>query len=129
MVYCEPAAPHRPFRNHGGCCPHDGNGRQEGDGGVPLLRAGGSHGGFADNDLTAIGVLEALMGHGLGVPGDVAASTLVGLTSIDQHSRELGRTAAATMLQRLSDPDREPSITNLGPTLVVRRTTDPSWRG
>jgi DNA-binding LacI/PurR family transcriptional regulator len=88
---------------------------------------------FADNDLTAIGVMEALSSHGVDVPGEVAvigcdntemaASPLIGLTSIDEQARELGRIAAGVMLERLAG-DTGPAITRkLNPTLLVRRST------
>jgi DNA-binding LacI/PurR family transcriptional regulator len=90
---------------------------------------------FADNDLTAIGVMEALATNGLAVPGDVAVvgcdnieiagSPLIRLTSIDQHARELGRIAAGVMLGRLAG-ETGPAVTRkLEPTLMVRRSSDP----
>jgi DNA-binding LacI/PurR family transcriptional regulator len=88
---------------------------------------------FADNDLTAIGVMEALSSAGIAVPGEVAvagcdntemaASPLIGLTSIDQHARELGRIAAEVMLGRLAGEDGPAIIRKLEPTLKVRRST------
>lgn len=89
---------------------------------------------FADNDLTAMGVMAALSAHGVDVPGhvavmgcdntDVAASPLIGLTSIDEQARELGRIAAGVMLDRLAGGDGPASTRRLDPTLVVRRSTD-----
>lgn len=90
---------------------------------------------FAHNDLSAIGVMEALQAHGLAVPEDmavvgcdnieVAASPLVGLTSLDQHARDLGRVAAQVMLDRL-DGAGGPAVTRrLEPDLVVRRSSAP----
>jgi DNA-binding LacI/PurR family transcriptional regulator len=89
---------------------------------------------FADNDLSAIGVMEALAGRGIDVPGDVAvigcdntemaASPLIGLTSIDQHARELGKIAAVVMLERLGGNTESAITRKLVPTLVVRRSTD-----
>jgi DNA-binding LacI/PurR family transcriptional regulator len=90
---------------------------------------------FADNDLTAIGVMEALSSQGVDVPGEVAvagcdniemaASPLIGLTSIDQQARELGRIAARVMLQWLSGLTGPPVTEKLEPTLMVRRSSDP----
>lgn len=90
---------------------------------------------FAHNDLTAIGIMEALATHGLRVPDDVAivgcdnielaASPLIGLTSIDQHAGELGRVAAQVMLDRLAG-SAGPAVTRkLEPALVVRSSSDP----
>lgn len=94
---------------------------------------------FAHNDLTAIGVMEALMAAGLRVPEDVAvvgcdnievaASPLIGLTSIDQHPAELGRLAARAMLDRIDGADGAgvPAVSRkLEPVLLVRRSSDPA---
>lgn len=93
---------------------------------------------FAHNDVTAIGIMEALAGQGLRVPQDmavvgcdnisIAASPLIGLTSIDQHAAELGRLAAKVMLERLEQPagaDRPSVVEKLEPVLKVRSSTTP----
>ena len=91
---------------------------------------------FAHNDLTAIGIMEALAAAGLAVPGDVAivgcdnievaASPLIGLTSIDQHASELGRTAAQVMLERIAGFSGPAVTRKLEPALLVRRSSDPN---
>ncbi|MHC6594947.1 LacI family DNA-binding transcriptional regulator [Arthrobacter sp. C152] len=91
---------------------------------------------FAHNDLTAIGVMEALASRGLSVPGDVAivgcdnievaASPLIGLTSIDQHAGELGRLAAQAMLDRIAGTAGAGVVRKLEPALKVRRSSDPA---
>lgn len=91
---------------------------------------------FAHNDLTAIGIMEALAAHGLSVPGDVAvvgcdnievaASPLIGLTSLDQHARELGRVAAQVMLDRVAGTGGPELTRKLEPALMVRRSSDPA---
>jgi DNA-binding LacI/PurR family transcriptional regulator len=88
---------------------------------------------FTHNDLTAIGVMEALHSHGMAVPEDVAivgcdnievaASPLIGLTSIDQHARELGRAAAEAMLDRIANPGGPAITRKLQPALLARRST------
>jgi DNA-binding LacI/PurR family transcriptional regulator len=88
---------------------------------------------FADNDVTAIGVMEALTSQGLNIPGDVAVvgcdntqiadSPLVGLTSVDQHAHQLGRLAAEILLARLEGGPVLANPLKLEPTLVVRRST------
>jgi DNA-binding LacI/PurR family transcriptional regulator len=89
---------------------------------------------FTHNDMVAVGVLDALGSRGLPVPGavsvvgydntELAATQLVGLTSIDLHARELGRLAASAMLSRLdSGEEREPQRIRIDPVLVVRKTT------
>lgn len=94
---------------------------------------------FAANDLVALGVLDELSSRGVSVPGDVsvvgydntelAGSHLVSLTTVDHHAQELGRLAAATILQRLDGDTQSPSITlHVDPRLVVRRTTGPPRR-
>ncbi|MFF1253601.1 LacI family DNA-binding transcriptional regulator [Pseudarthrobacter sp. NPDC058329] len=90
---------------------------------------------FAHNDLTAIGIMEALAAHGLSVPGDVAivgcdnievaASPLIGLTSIDQHAGQLGREAAQAMLDRIAGSSGPGLTRKLDPVLVVRRSSSP----
>lgn len=94
---------------------------------------------FAHNDLTAIGVMEALQAHGLAVPDDmavvgcdnieVAASPLIGLTSIDQHARKLGRVAAQVMLDRLDGAGGAAVTRKLKPELLVRRSSGPPAGG
>lgn len=90
---------------------------------------------FAHNDLTAIGIMEALASQGLAVPGDVAivgcdnievaASPLIGLTSIDQHARELGRVAAQLMLDRIGGLSGPAVTRKLEPVLMARRSSEP----
>lgn len=89
---------------------------------------------FAHNDLVALGVLDALAGRHIPVPDSVsvvgydntelAATQLVGLTSVDLHARELGRLAAAALLRRL-DGDMTSALSKIevDPLLVVRRTS------
>ena len=102
------------------------------DSGAPLPTAV-----FAHNDLTAIGIMEALADRGLSVPGDMAivgcdnievgASPLIGLTSIDQHAGELGRVAARAMLERIAGTAAGPGVTHkLEPALMVRRSSGPA---
>ncbi|MDQ0146933.1 LacI family DNA-binding transcriptional regulator [Pseudarthrobacter niigatensis] len=91
---------------------------------------------FAHNDLTAIGIMEALASRGLSVPGDVAivgcdnievaASLLIGLTSIDQHAGQLGRLAAQAMLERVAGTAGQAGTRKLEPALMVRRSSDPA---
>ncbi|WP_159824242.1 LacI family DNA-binding transcriptional regulator [Arthrobacter sp. 9AX] len=91
---------------------------------------------FAHNDLTAIGIMEALAAHGLSVPGDVAivgcdnievaASPLIGLTSINQHAGELGRLAAQAMLDRAAGPPGPAVTRKLEPALMVRSSSNPA---
>lgn len=88
---------------------------------------------MAYNDVSALGVLDSLVSRGLRVPDDVsvigydntelAASPLLGLTSVDLHAREIGKIAAGVALERLAGATRPRIIRTLKPTLVRRRTT------
>ena len=88
---------------------------------------------YANNDLAAFAVLDALAEENLRVPEDVAvvgfdnlgASELhsVSLTSIDQQPILQGKLAVRTALARALDKDKEPIREVLAPHLVVRRST------
>ncbi|HXF42678.1 MAG TPA: LacI family DNA-binding transcriptional regulator [Pyrinomonadaceae bacterium] len=89
---------------------------------------------FAFNDISAIGAIRALEEMGLRVPKDVsvlgfddiyaAAFHNPALTTIKQPLFEMGRLAAETLLQRLSNEEAElQSILSVEPTLVVRAST------
>lgn len=90
---------------------------------------------FVHHDLMAFGVLGFAAEHGLNVPDDFS---LVGyhdlphvelvappLTSIRLPREELGRIAAAIMLDVLQGPDHATRSRKLEPTLVVRQSTAP----
>jgi len=88
---------------------------------------------FRYNDPTAIGAMKAVIEAGLGVPADVAiigcgnvayADFLrVPLTSVDQHSAEMGRRAARLALSLIGNPPRRPKQVVLTPVLVKRDST------
>jgi DNA-binding LacI/PurR family transcriptional regulator len=90
---------------------------------------------FAFNDISALGAIRALRETGRRVPEDVsvigfddiqsAAYQNPGLTTIRQPLREMGMTAAATLVQRISAPknaDFAKSIV-VEPELIVRGST------
>ena len=92
---------------------------------------------FAFNDISAIGAIRALREEGLRVPEDVsvvgfddiqsAAFQNPGLTTVRQPLRQMGVTAAETLLRRIAAPAKSPypkSIT-IEPELVVRESTAP----
>jgi DNA-binding LacI/PurR family transcriptional regulator len=92
---------------------------------------------FCANDLLALGALQALILHGLSVPGDMAvigyddidfaAAAAVPLSSVRQPREELGRTAARLLLEEADgDPGHRHQHVVFMPELVVRRSTDPS---
>ena len=88
---------------------------------------------FTANDLSAVGVMDALDGAGLAVPGDVsvvgydntafAALHHISLTTIDQPRQQMGR-LAATMLVAVLHGSGALSHVLLQPQLVIRSTTE-----
>ncbi|CNL38140.1 LacI family transcriptional regulator [Mycobacterium tuberculosis] len=89
---------------------------------------------FAANDGVALGVLTALLRHGIRVPeeialvgfDDVAAAHqgVVPLTSVRQPGYEIGRAAGAALLQLLADPTAAPPAPTPFPAeLIVREST------
>ena len=91
---------------------------------------------FAANDMVALGVLSAASELGLRVPEDLsvvgydnthlAAINHISLTSIEQPRRQMGRTAAALLSDRISDPRKRARIRQVPPRLVARRSTGPA---
>lgn len=98
-----------------------------------LLRSGrGFDAIFAANDMMAIGALQALGEHGLGVPGDVAVAGFddiplarhLGLTTVEVHIAELGRRAIERLVLMLGAADTGDCGEELHrPGLIVRATT------
>jgi DNA-binding LacI/PurR family transcriptional regulator len=91
---------------------------------------------FAFNDISAIGAIRALQEVGLRVPEDVsvlgfddvyaAAFHNPALTTIRQPLFEMGKTAAQTLLQRLSkngNGEEIPQTLTVEPQLIVRNST------
>lgn len=87
----------------------------------------------AANDVMALGAMAALRARGKSVPQDVSVvgydnSTLaqsrhLSLTSVDDHSTQVGAVAAAALLARLADPEARPRHELVEPHLLVRGTT------
>ncbi len=90
---------------------------------------------FAANDLSAVGIIDALEASGRAVPGDAsvvgydntafAALNHIGLTTIDQPRNEMGRVAVSMLLGALSG-ESELQHLHMRPQLVVRSTTGPT---
>ncbi|MET8352020.1 LacI family DNA-binding transcriptional regulator [Micromonospora sp. NPDC005206] len=88
---------------------------------------------FAGADIVAMGVLEAIAQAGLTVPGDMSVAGYdnttfadfepISLTSVDQAGREIGRSAARLLLDRIAHLDKPAAHIRLSPTLVTRRST------
>jgi LacI family transcriptional regulator len=102
----------------------------------PILDAGLELDGvFAQNDFTAVGVLDALRAAGRSVPDDVAvigfddipiaAHTQPSLTTVRQPSREMGEAAARMLLSRLAG-GHLPNEPQIVPTGLVIRDSAPS---
>jgi LacI family transcriptional regulator len=95
---------------------------------------------FAFNDVSAIGAIHALADQGLRVPADVSVVGFddiesagymgPGLTTIRQPLGEMGRAAAASVLDRIGRPADEWAGAQerivVKPELVVRETTGPA---
>ncbi|GDY31641.1 LacI family transcriptional regulator [Gandjariella thermophila] len=95
---------------------------------------------FAANNVLAQGALQEIQRRGVAVPrqlslaayDDVPWMSMVrpSITTVSQHSVELGRRSARVLLDRLAegDPDRGTTVLNLEPELVVRSSTAPPTR-
>ena len=100
----------------------------------PLLAAGATAV-FCYNDTAAIGLLTACYQHGVCVPDSLsvigfddiqsAAYQNPGLTTIRQPLREMGMTAAETLVQRISAPKNAeyPRSIVVEPELIIRGST------
>jgi len=85
---------------------------------------------FACSDVQALGALQALRDHGLRAPDDVAivgfddihTSRHVGLSTLRQPMREMGKLAVQKLLQRIAQPARTPSKTVFAPEYIARST-------
>lgn len=82
------------------------------------------------NDMIALGVMDAIIDHGLRIPADVgvagfddmpfASSRLIDLTTVRQPLQRLGSTAVEMLLARLERPTRAPARIILPHELIVR---------
>jgi LacI family transcriptional regulator len=89
---------------------------------------------FCHNDPLAIGAMNAILDAGLRIPEDIAIigcgnlhydnCLRVGLSSIDQHSEQIGQSAAEIVLSLIESKQMPPARTIiLEPALVVRAST------
>jgi LacI family transcriptional regulator len=93
---------------------------------------------IANNDTVALGAMEELIRRGLRIPEDVAiagfdgtdfsASPVIGLTTVDQHSDEMGRRAVRALLKQLGSQTFVPTRQMLPTELLPRRSTEGSGR-
>jgi LacI family transcriptional regulator len=110
-----------------------GEGRSAGErlAGLPVRRRPTAA--FCANDLIALGLLQQAIGSGLRVPEDLAiigfddiefaAAAAVPLTSVRQPRQELGRTAAALVIDEATNPQHEHQQATFIPELVARAST------
>ena len=86
---------------------------------------------FCYNDMTALGALRAIYGHGLRVPADIslvgfddlffASYTQPPLTTVRQPRREMGRMALESLLKLMAG--EEPAEIRVPAELIVREST------
>ncbi|MGB6977812.1 MAG: substrate-binding domain-containing protein, partial [Candidatus Acidiferrales bacterium] len=86
------------------------------------------------NDPVAIGAVKAILDAGLRVPNDIAVTgsgnihfsdlLAVPLTTVDQGTRKIGKTAAEILLRQISSKRTlAPTRILIKPKLVVRQST------
>jgi LacI family transcriptional regulator len=88
---------------------------------------------FCFNDTVAVGAMVRAMEAGLRIPQDLAivgcgnfhysGKLRVPLSSVDQHSREIGERAAKMILRLLEKPSARPRSSIIEPELVVRESS------
>jgi LacI family transcriptional regulator len=84
----------------------------------------------AGNNMATIGVMRAIRAHGLRVPNDISVAGFDDfewadcfeprLTLVAQPYQEIGKRAAALLMERIAAPDGEPRSLRLTTTLIVR---------
>lgn len=91
---------------------------------------------FACSDVQAIGAWRALRESGNQVPSDMAlvgyddvkVSRFVGLTSVSQNVKKIGREATELLIRRLNGEGSEATVSRkVDTTLVPRRSSTGSW--
>ena len=90
---------------------------------------------FASNDVTAVGVMDAVRVRGLSVAADISvigfddipmASVLVPqLTTISQPLTEMGQAASQMLLNLIQKPEEKQSSIILPTKLIIRESTAP----
>ncbi|WP_348266446.1 GntR family transcriptional regulator [Edaphobacter paludis] len=91
------------------------------------------------NDLTAAHVMRTLLGLGMRIPNDIRIAGIddvryaellpVPLTTLHQPCRDIGATAIATMLDRISNPHLPARSVLLNGSLVVRQSCGANRQG
>jgi LacI family transcriptional regulator len=90
---------------------------------------------FASNDISALGVMEAVRDHNLRIPEDIsvvgfddipqAAHVHPPLTTVRQPLEEMGRIATRMLLEYIEDPQRPIERVELPTELVFRQSCHP----
>lgn len=88
---------------------------------------------FAANDASALGVLKAADELGIRVPDELSVvgfddqenAELAGLTTIHVPIALVGRLAARALIDRVRNPDAEPTRVTVATSLVIRKTCAP----
>lgn len=88
---------------------------------------------FAENDILALGVIQAIREAALSIPGDIAVVGFddipfasfpeVQLTTIGQPKYEMGEIAVSILLDQMSGRNTEPRKVILEPQLIVRKSS------
>lgn len=91
---------------------------------------------YAAGDFAALGALQVLQENDIAIPGEVAVvgfsnepfTSLItpSITSIEQHSEDIGRLAAETFLDRVNQPEKEVKLNKivLDSELIVRSSSN-----
>ncbi|MEW4922873.1 LacI family DNA-binding transcriptional regulator [Algibacter sp. 2305UL17-15] len=91
---------------------------------------------YASGDYAALGALEVMKEQNIRVPEDIALvgfsnepfSSLItpSISSVEQHSEEIGKLAAETFLKRIANPDEKVSLNKmiLKPELIIRASSN-----
>lgn len=108
-------------------------GREIGDRIAQTPRAERPDGLFVANDEAALGILQSLISHGIGVPDEIgivgyddidfAAAAIVPLTSVRQPAHEMGVRAAQLLLTAMAGSDQPLESVRFSPELVQRQST------
>ncbi|MFL6056236.1 MAG: LacI family DNA-binding transcriptional regulator [Actinoallomurus sp.] len=91
---------------------------------------------FAANNMLAEGAFQALQRRGLRIPGDLSLvafddvpwMSMVSpeITTVDQHTDELGRACAQLVVDRIGGAVHDPvTVRHIEPSVVVRESTAP----
>jgi LacI family transcriptional regulator len=91
---------------------------------------------FTSNDFVAMGIVDGLIDHGIGVPSQVsvigydnitfAERYRIPLTTVNQAKKTMGEFAAGELLEMIPDRKRQPARYLLKPRLVVRDSCRPA---